>query len=773
MSRTESTRVAIIGGGKACHELLSMIGSRDSGSFGLIIQGVADPNPESPCIHLARELGVPLLVQDYHVFFSRDDIDLVVELTGDHEIRDAIIQDLPRHMHFIGHRAAGFFWELFAADRERESIRRKAEAQVREERNRLRTILDSLPYEILVISGDYEVEFANRTYLESNAAKLDEIVGQFCYDLEHKTKGPCSVRMNECPHADALREGRSISTVVSRVDETGREVFTAVRAAPIRSDDGEILGVVEAIRDITHRVETEKELKHTRSRLNQFIDTAPLFVYMKDQNLRYRVVNRYALEKMGLNEIDVLGKTDFDLFPEALAQKFHARDRKVLMSGKTAREKGEFPIPNGTMYTNSTVFPVRAGNTVVGLFAFVEDITELHDSELALVRQKEQLSETQMVLQRLLENSRDMIFITDLSGRILSVNLGAQEVLGISESQIVGRHLHDFCVETEACENLIQCAVKDRHVNRFEVEFVGKGKEEHTICNVSLTTISGPDGEPVEMLAICRDITTRLRLQDDLIRAERLAALGRMASGVAHEINNPLAVIDTIGGLIRETLEDEKDNLHASTVAVLSRAVDRLQFQVKRASTITHNLLGFARKSATSGMETVNLEALIDETVELLAVELEHAAVRVERADMAHIPTLYTDPMALQQVFVNLIKNAIDAVEEAQSNQELPPEGRIQIRAEPHQDQIRIHVQDNGAGIPPDKMERIFDLFFTSKPAGKGTGLGLSVVHNIMKKLGGTIRAKSEPGQGTTFTVELPVQPNALQASVGGVDGTD
>ena len=755
MNWTE-TRVAIIGGGKACHELLTRI-HEDPHRIGLTVVGVADPKRDAPGLLYAREIGIELTPADYREFFDRDDIHLVIELTGRNELRDEIYRSLPPDVHFIDHYGSRFFWEIFALADERSRLEIQRDQDILAERNKLQNILDSLPYEILVISRDFEIQLANRTFLEANDTTLDAVVGKYCYDIEHKTKPPCGVAVDTCPHAEALRSGRSIATVETKIDEKGKEHFISIRTAPIRNESGEVFGVVEAIRDITPRVQMEEQLKTTRARLNQFIDTAPLFIYMKDLRLRYRVVNRHALEILGLTEAEVIGRTHFALFPEETAERLQKHERDALRTGKTVRTYDVLPLKDREMHISATMFPVMRNANPIGLFGLIEDITELRQSKQQLQEKDQQLSATQTLLGGVLDNSRDMIFLADTGGRLLSVNRGLEWRLGYEHGKLAKKSASVLFVDPLVQRDLFRRVLDEGHVSIYEVEF-NSLNHERVICNVSLTAITGPDGRPQEVLGICSDITTRLQLKADLQRSERLAAIGKMAAGVAHEINNPLAVIKTIAGVVEDILDDEKDTLHPANSDLLTKAVERLNFQVKRASGITHSLLGFARKSE-SGESLVKVTDLLDESIDLLTPEINLVGCEIRRRYAPDLPQTFTDAMLLEQVFVNLIKNAIDAVEEKNHTQ-----GIIELKAQRVGDTIEVAIKDNGVGIPDDALSGIFDLFHTSKPAGKGTGLGLAIVHDITKRLGCGIEVASEVGEWTSFTLTIPVR-DAVQTS--------
>ncbi|MBU2501384.1 PAS domain S-box protein [bacterium] len=493
-------------------------------------------------------------------------------------------------------------------------------------------------------------------------------------------------------------------------------------------------------------------LKETRLRLNTFVETAPLAIYIKDTSLRYKRMNRHALHVLGLKEDEVVGKRDHAIFPGGGARWLQKVEQETLQTRQTLHAGGVLPVQGADMHVQVTLFPIIENGKVEGLYGLIEDTTELYESELKLHQVDERLNETQKYLREVLENSRDIIFLTDPEGKILSFNSGAENALKFSRDDVVGTPADRLCTDSAGFAKLLKQALRDGHATRYEAEF--RNKELHpVICDISLTLIDGPDGKPLEVVCLCRDITTRLRLKNDLIRSERLAAVGQMASGVAHEINNPLAVIDTIAGMVEETLEDEGRNLDASTRDLLANAMERLHAQVKRVTTITHSLLGFVRKSQT-GMAALDLQELLEECLYVLGTEIRRSRTRIVRLYDPRIPEFRSDPMLLEQVFVNLIKNALDAMDAVPDRDPV-----LEITTSLDEAGVVVRIQDNGIGIPKEEQEKIFNLFHTTKPAGKGTGLGLSIVHDILYRLGGSVRVASEPGQWTRFVVELPLTP--------------
>jgi two-component system NtrC family sensor kinase len=233
------------------------------------------------------------------------------------------------------------------------------------------------------------------------------------------------------------------------------------------------------------------------------------------------------------------------------------------------------------------------------------------------------------------------------------------------------------------------------------------------------------------------------------IQSSKMAALGKMAAGIAHEINNPLAVIGEKAGWIKDLLGME-DVAASENFQELSDAVNKIEYHVVRAKTVTHRLLGFARRMEPM-VERVNINEILDESIEFLKNEARYRNIEIQSNYAPDLPLTTTDQAQLQQVFLNIINNGIDAIGK---------DGQITIntRAIKQNNEILVEISDNGPGISKEVLQKIFDPFFTTKEVGKGTGLGLSISYSIIEKLGGRIMVASEAGQGTTFTIYLPVR---------------
>jgi two-component system NtrC family sensor kinase len=242
----------------------------------------------------------------------------------------------------------------------------------------------------------------------------------------------------------------------------------------------------------------------------------------------------------------------------------------------------------------------------------------------------------------------------------------------------------------------------------------------------------------------------REKIIEEIEQANKLASIGRLAAGVAHEINNPLAIINEKAGLMKDILEASNNlqNNKDKFLGILGGIFD----SVNRARTVTHRLLGFSRRMDV-GHDVIDLNDALKEVIEFLDKEITFRNIQLRLNLEENLPKVMTDKGQIQQVFLNIINNAIDAVEEG---------GLIEVFSNVKDEKfVQVSIKDTGIGIPKDKLKHIFEPFYTTKEKGKGTGLGLSISYGIVQKLGGTVRVESELNKGTRFTIEIPLRTQA------------
>ena len=245
-------------------------------------------------------------------------------------------------------------------------------------------------------------------------------------------------------------------------------------------------------------------------------------------------------------------------------------------------------------------------------------------------------------------------------------------------------------------------------------------------------------GEQRFIQQICVDISDRKRLEDQLIQSEKMAAIGQLAAGIAHEIRNPLGIITNALYDLSEIVDSDNPEVKED-LRIAKEEMERVQ-------AIINTLLEFSRESRAE-LEHVDINDLLRKTLQLMNKSLQNSDVRVV-TEFAPLSACQANQNALRQIFLNLITNAVQA---------MPDGGELRVRTAPLLDgRIQLEFADTGMGIPPEHLKDIFNPFFTTKAPGQGTGLGLSVVHSVVKRYGGDIHVQSQVNSGTTFTIEFP-----------------
>ncbi|MEA1899462.1 MAG: ATP-binding protein, partial [Thermodesulfobacteriota bacterium] len=237
----------------------------------------------------------------------------------------------------------------------------------------------------------------------------------------------------------------------------------------------------------------------------------------------------------------------------------------------------------------------------------------------------------------------------------------------------------------------------------------------------------------------------KLQLREQLVRSDRLAAIGKLASGIAHEINNPLAVISEKAGWIGDLLTEE-DVKNSPNYDELIKSTQDIKKHVQRGKKVISRLMGFARKEDVSH-KSVDINSVLDETHDFLNKKAMFQNIALMKEFQPDLPSIITDGAQLQQVFINIVNNAIDAIKK---------DGVIRLITKAKDGGVLVSIADTGPGMPKETQKKIFDPFFTTKPVGKGTGLGLSTSYGIVEKLGGRLTVESEIDKGTTFHITLP-----------------
>ncbi|HEY5995635.1 MAG TPA: PAS domain S-box protein [Candidatus Deferrimicrobiaceae bacterium] len=512
----------------------------------------------------------------------------------------------------------------------------------------------------------------------------------------------------------------------------GAERWVHGRGEFTRDASGKPLSMIGTIMDVTDRKRTEEALRESEARFALFMEHLPVAAFIKDSEGRVLMANRYLQQLTGVAE-EMRGRTTAELFPPGIAARMIEDDRRALADGLTVVEES-VPDPSGGLRNFQTIkfpVPVEGGKVVLGGIAI--EMTERKRAEEAL-RTKER------ILRALIDANPESLFLLGLDATVIEANRTFAERIGKPLEEILGRNLRDLQPKgvVDSRKDWVTRLVASGKPAMFEDRIDGRDRDNRFF------PAFGPSGEIDMVAGLSIDVTERNRLQEQLIRTQKLESLGVLAGGIAHDFNNILTAILGNLSLCRRML----DVGHPA-----SGRLFECERATIRASELTQQLLTFAKGGAPV-KGTVEPGSLIEEVMQFA---LRGSNVR-GIVDLA--PGLWcldADEGQVAQLLNNLFINA---------KQAMPRGGTLTVRAtneipagRPGTDLrggrfVAISVRDEGEGIPPENLGRIFDPYFTTKPGG--SGLGLASVHSIVHRHGGTVEVSSPRGSGAEFLVRLP-----------------
>jgi PAS domain S-box-containing protein len=524
--------------------------------------------------------------------------------------------------------------------------------------------------------------------------------------------------------------------------------WTSSRCVPLFNDNGEVVEWFGTASDVTEHKRMQEALRESEARFRLFMDNSPAIAWMKDAHGKYVYLNRAFETRLGVRPEDCLNKTDAELWPEDIARRFRENDLLVLTENRPVHGVEEALAADGNRSTSLiTKFPFSTVNGERFVAGIGMDITERRRAE-----------EMWRNLSALVESSYDAIIGKTLDGTITSWNPGAERLYGYSAAEMLGQSISVLLPpgSPDDVSDILRRVANREFIENHETI---RRRKDGSLVEVSLriSPILGSSGNVVGASTIAHDITERKRAQEAFLRSEKLAATGRLAATIAHEVNNPLAAAMNAVYIA---------NTNPAQANEMLKLADQ---ELRRAAHITEQTLGFYRES--SSKQQVTVPRLVEEVLTVYATKLQNRNITVRRryrcdshAQRGGCPDgckrceryLLVSAGELRQIISSLLANGIDA---------LADRGMMHIRVSRLSDRLQLTMADNGCGIRTEHLKRIFEPFFTTKEAF-GTGLGLWVTRELVRKHDGAIKVRSRANKYTVFRLTFPQKV----ASSGDVD---
>ena len=625
--------------------------------------------------------------------------------------------------------------------------RKRADRALRESEMRFRAIVEDQMEFISRCSPDYRFTFINEAYVRQLGRGRDEIIGSSVLDLmtpEQRVQFTGQL-------ARLTPDSPTVTYEMSTIAPDGRRIWEEWTDRALFDEARRLIEYQSVGRDITRTKTFEATLTASAEELAQIADCLPLAMAItRADRMEVLFSNSHAKEIFGLYPgcpPDRLAATYVDPGDRERLVKRVARDGRVEGFELSLRRTDGSVI---RVLMSAREIQFRGSPALV---AACTDITSRLETEHAL-----RTSEAR--LQAFMQHAPAGMYLKDLEGRYVVANPEMERVQNRPVSEIIGRTPEDVFAPPDAA----MIRGYDRQVLSTGASVVNEEYVPYFPHYVWRLVIRFPirdeGGEFTHIAGFIFDISERKRAEAEadrqraaMYQREKLAALGSLLAGVAHELNNPLSVVLGRAIMLEERSEDP----------AIRNSLTRLRSAAERCARIVRSFLALARQKSRE-VKPVDVRAVLDGSIEILANGLRSAGIEVVRADASGLPPVMADEDELHQVFMNLIVNAQQAIEMARTPHS-PPDpaaSRLWLTTSVQGAVVRIEVADNGPGVPEPLRPQIFDPFFTTKPIGSGTGLGLSVCHGIVSSHGGTITVAERPGGGALFSVTLPAcQPAA------------
>ncbi len=669
------------------------------------------------------------------------------------------------------------------------------EKALRASEDRFRGLYDEAPFGYHEIDLDAKIVSINRSECEMLGYQREDLIGRSILEL-------IAPEIREEARTAVFEKLRGVRALVpferEYVTHDGRHLIVLIEERHVRDAVGRIRGLRSTVRDVTTAKLTEAALVASERRVRALLDGIQDAVFVHDMDGHILDANPAACRRLGYTRDEFLLLSTRDIDAPETGQGYanrldhQVREGSLAFEGRHVTKQGK-PVP---VDINTSLIQYEGRPAVL---AVCRDITERR----ALEETRRQLAEAQLDYARQLERTNqdlvrseararqltqgclDAVVAVDESGRITDFNPAAERAFGHEARDVLGRPIDDLFpaeVQTAPPQDREDHRALPAHLVVGKTMELNARKRDGTVFPVELALGEVDVAGGKQYIASIRDQTERQRMYALLAQTEKLASIGLLSAGLAHEINNPLAFVSNnlavlerdLKGVLAmlKTYDEARERLRVVDPEVvtrvgeiaeeldweyvrdnLDRTINRTREGVSRVTNIVHNLRSLAR-STPPKLERTSLLEVLESALDIAQGQARKAGIELTRAFDRGLPKIACADAQIGQVFLNLIVNAIQAVEGSRPR----GGGKVTVSLLAEGDTQVVEVEDNGPGIPPEHISRLFDPFFTTKPVGEGTGLGLAFSHGIITGHGGRIDVAGRPGQGARFRVVLPMK---------------
>jgi two-component system NtrC family sensor kinase len=598
--------------------------------------------------------------------------------------------------------------------------------------DRITAILDAFEDGIYVMNKELVVEYMNSAMV----AEFGDGVGRKCHQLINQSE-------EKCPwcQSDDVFAGKTVrrEVYVPLVDKT--YYLTEI---PFQNADG-TLSKLSIYHDISKEKKQEEMLRASEEEFKNLFEHVPSGVFISSKKGKFLNANQALLDMLGYESKEEFLNIDLpqDLYvrPEdrRTFQEIMERDGRVIDYEVEFKRRDGSTLP--ILLTGHARYD-RQGN-ITGYEGLNVDLTQRKLME-------KELREAYDFMNKIVQSSPNAITATDMKGNIVIWNQGAEETLGYKASDVIGKMNIRKIYPEGVARKVMQMLRSDEsgeigRLNSYPMVYVRRD-DQIVEGNLSAAIIYDAKGNEIASVGSFVDLRDRLQMeralrdtQEQLLQSEKLAAMGRLTSQIAHELNNPLyGIMNTLELLKTEIPAENKRR----------KILDMALSETIRLSDLLRKMLSFSKPDQEE-RHPVDLNSVLDEILLLHEKQLKENDINIEVSFVEGLSLVIASKNQLRQVFLNMVANARDA---------MPEGGTLSVVTGSDSDKVFVEISDTGTGIREEHLDKIFDSFFTTKGEVKGVGLGLSVCYGFIKDHGGDIEVKSEVAEGTTFTISLPVQ---------------